>query len=174
MSPMQETAVIEFIRYNRWANRVLLDACDSLSDEQLSTPILGAYGTIHETLQHLVEAEAFYISLLTGDEPKAPYGADGSPTVAEMRAFSDELGATLIDLASQFHLGDMVDEKGEGRELRYKALALFIQIVNHGVEHRTNITTVLNQGLQDPPKVDGWAYLWAHPSRFDVIRVAEE
>jgi len=41
------------------------------------------------------------------------------------------------------------------------------QIMNHGVEHRTNITTILNQGLQTPPDVDGWGYLAALPDRFD-------
>jgi uncharacterized damage-inducible protein DinB len=44
---------------------------------------------------------------------------------------------------------------------------VYIQIINHGVEHRTNITTMLNQGLQKPPGVDGWGYLEAYPNRFD-------
>jgi hypothetical protein len=36
------------------------------------------------------------------------------------------------------------------------------------IEQRTNITTILNQGLQTPPDVDGWAYLDAHRDRFEL------
>ncbi len=171
---MVGTTLTEFIRYNSWANHRVLDACVQLSEEKLATPIPGAYGTIRETLVHLVEAEAFYISLLTGGEPKPPYESDEAPTVEQMRVFSDELGLALVNLANQFNPRDMVDEEGDGWELHYQAVALFIQIVDHGIEHRTNITTALNAGLQDPPEVDGWAYLWAHPDRFDVKRIGEE
>jgi uncharacterized damage-inducible protein DinB len=45
---------------------------------------------------------------------------------------------------------------------------VFIQIISHGIEHRTNITTVLNLGLQTPPQVDGWGYLESHADRFGL------
>jgi uncharacterized damage-inducible protein DinB len=58
-------------------------------------------------------------------------------------------------------------EEDEGKSF-YQARAVFLQIIDHGIEHRTNITTILNQGMQKPPEVDGWAYLAAHPERFDI------
>lgn len=171
---MVAAVLTEFIRYNNWANRQVLDACDKLSEEELATPIPGAFGTIRETVRHIIEAEAFYIGLLTGDAPQPPYEDNQVPTVAEMKTYSGDLGAALVELADQFKVEDMVYEEGDGWELHYRSLALFIQIVNHGVEHRTNITTVLNQGLQEPPKVDGWEYLWEHTDTFDVKRIGEE
>ncbi len=36
------------------------------------------------------------------------------------------------------------------------------------IEHRTNITTILNQGLAQPPGVDGWSYLLGNPARFEL------
>jgi hypothetical protein len=45
---------------------------------------------------------------------------------------------------------------------------VYNQIIIHGIEHRTNITTILNQGLLTPPEVDGWAYMDAHPDRFGL------
>ena len=63
---------------------------------------------------------------------------------------------------------DLVTEEEDGKQVHYQALAVFIQIINHGVEHRTNITTILNQGLAAPPQVDGWGYLDAHPDRFGM------
>ncbi len=171
---MVETSLTEFVRYNNWANRMVLEACQHLSEQQLAAEIPGAYGTISQTLKHLIEAEAFYVSLLKGDAPKPPYKSDGAPTVDELRDYRAQIGPILIDLANGFASDDMVDEVGEGWELHYRAVALFIQVINHGIEHRTNITTVLNQGLQEPPEVDGWAFLWAHPDRFDIKRIGEE
>ena len=55
-----------------------------------------------------------------------------------------------------------------GRKVHYEALAVFIQIVNHGIEHRTNITTILSHEQQTRPDVDGWGYLWTHTDRFDL------
>ena len=48
----------------------------------------------------------------------------------------------------------------------YKASLLFIRVINHGIEHRTNTTTIIS-GLELPaPEVDGWGYLFAHPEPF--------
>jgi hypothetical protein len=42
------------------------------------------------------------------------------------------------------------------------------QAVNHGVEHRTNITTILfQQGIQ-PPDLDGWEYVRLNPDRMEA------
>jgi uncharacterized damage-inducible protein DinB len=160
----------ELIRYNNWANRLVLDACKKLSDDQLATPIPGAYGTIRETLEHIVRAEAFYVELLTGDRPQPPFQWEARPGLDEVSDYADQVGRALIDVADRIRPTDPVDEQGEDWQLHYEALALFIQIIDHGIEHRTNITTILNQGLQEPPEVDGWAYLWAHPDRFDLKR----
>jgi len=61
-----------------------------------------------------------------------------------------------------------VHEEEDGNTLDYQARALFIQVINHGVEHRTNVTTILS-GLGLPaPEVDGWGYLFSHPDRFEL------
>lgn len=63
---------------------------------------------------------------------------------------------------------NLSSRRRRGNQFRYQALAVFIQIIDHGIEHRTNITTILNQGLLTPPDVDGWGYLNAHPDRFEL------
>ncbi len=45
--------------------------------------------------------------------------------------------------------------------------AVFIPIINHVVEPRTNITTILSAEQYTPPAVDGWGYLSAHLDRFN-------
>ena len=53
--------------HNLWANIKLFECCAGLSDEQLDSTIIGTFGTIRDTLQHIVGAERIE-RLLQGTE----------------------------------------------------------------------------------------------------------
>jgi uncharacterized damage-inducible protein DinB len=163
-----EPTFLEFILYNNWANQQVLQACQSLSEEQLGTKIPGAYGTIRETLGHMIRAEGYYLELLTGSFPRPALKWEAGPSVADMAAYAAQIGDALVEMAQSSRPTDEVIEEDEGKVFHYQARAVFLQIIDHGIEHRTNITTILNQGMQKPPEVDVWAYLAAHPERFDL------
>jgi uncharacterized damage-inducible protein DinB len=159
---------MEFIRYNNWANQQLLQACQNLSEDQLATTIPGAYGTIRDTLAHIIRAETYYLSLLTGSYPQPPFKWEERPNLTAMTPYATQVGEALVEMAQRVRPTDLILEEDDDEQFHYQSLAVFIQIINHGVEHRTNVTTILNQGLQAPPDVDGWAYLNAHPDRFGL------
>jgi uncharacterized damage-inducible protein DinB len=83
-----------------------------------------------------------------------------------MRAYAVQVGEALVDAIGRIGPNDLVYEEEEGNKFHYQAVVVFIQIINHGVEHRTNITTILSAAQQTPPGVDGWSYLSAYPERF--------
>src|SRR2546423_2013197 len=60
--------------HNVWASRTLLDRCKTLTPAQLTAPAVASYGTIIETLRHLVMTEAGYLRSLGG--PEASWHAD--------------------------------------------------------------------------------------------------
>jgi len=161
--------LIEFIQYNHWANQQVLQACQKLSEDQLATAMPGAYGTIRSTLEHIIRAEAGYLRLLTGNRPQPPFQWEDKPGVEEMSGYAGQVGDALLEAAQRISPTARIDQEIDGRQLHYQALAVFIQIINHGVEHRTNITTILNRGLQTPPDVDGWSYLLTHLDRFERV-----
>jgi uncharacterized damage-inducible protein DinB len=168
MDASSQTMMTEFILYNNWANQQVLQACQKLSEEQLAAVITGAYGTIRGTLEHIIRGETFYVRLLAGSCPQPSFKWQDQPSLAEMTTYAAQVGNALLDLAQRIRPTDLIIEEDDGKQFRYQALAVFIQIINHGVEHRTNITTVLNGGLMTPPAVDGWAYFEAHPDRFGL------
>lgn len=169
MNARSESTFMEFILYNNWANQQVLQACQNLSEDQLAAMIPGAYGTIRDTLGHIIRGEAHYLRLLTGSSPQPHFQWEAQPGLVEITVYATQVGKALVDTAERVRPTDQVVEEADGKLFYYHALALFIQIINHGIEHRTNITTILNQGLQTPPEVDGWAYLDAHPDRFDLM-----
>lgn len=167
METLPETTLAEFIRYNNWANQQVFEACQKLSEDRLAATLSGSYGTIRDTLKHIIEGEEFYVELLTGHRPQPSFQWEARPSLAEMRDYATQVGNTLADAIHHIRPTDRVHEEDQGNTFHYQALAVFIQIINHGVEHRTNITTILSAEQHTPPAVDGWGYLSAHLDRFD-------
>jgi uncharacterized damage-inducible protein DinB len=168
MENQPETSLIELIRYNNWANAQVLAACQELTAEQLSVVSPGAYGDIRHTLDHIIRAEADYVGRLTGDSLQPPFKWEDQPTLAVLSTFARRVAGALIDAIQRIPPTQIVHEEENGYTIDYQAIALFIQVINHGIEHRTNITTILSSLDLPAPEVDGWGYLFAHPDRFEL------
>jgi uncharacterized damage-inducible protein DinB len=167
MDTKTDTIFLEFIQYNNWANQQVLQACQRLSETQLDMNIPGAYGTIRATLEHIIRAETGYLRLLTGVRPQPPFKWEDKPGLEDIRQFSIQVGEKLVEMARNTPPTHLIEGEEDGKHYTYQALAVFIQVIDHGIEHRTNITTLLNQGMLTPPGVDGWEYLWSHKDRFE-------
>lgn len=50
-------------------------------------------------------------------------------------------------------------------------IAEFIRYNNWANQQVLAACQSLSQGLQTPPDMDGWGYLWAHPDRFEMKQV---
>ncbi len=168
MNSQPETTLVELIRYNNWANAQVLAACQQLTAEQLAASAPGAYGSIHRTLGHIVSAEADYVGRMTGAAPQPPFRWEDGPAVADIAAFAGQVAAALLDAVQRIAPTHLVHEEEEGQFIDYQARHLFMQAINHGIEHRTNITTILNALGVPLPEIDGWGYLSAHPERFEM------
>lgn len=67
-------------QHRRWANRKLLAAAESLSDDQLKRPCNIGQGSIWKSLTHLYAAEYVWLEALEGNEsPLAPGDRTGGP-----------------------------------------------------------------------------------------------
>jgi len=168
MENQPETTLLELIRYNNWANTQVFAACQKLTLDQLAATAPGAYGTIHRTLGHIIYAEADYVGRITGERPQPPFRWEDGPAVADISAFAVQVAVALLDAAQRTAPTHLVHEEEDGKFIDYQARHLFMQAINHGIEHRTNITTILS-GLGLPtPEVDGWGYLFSHPDQFGL------
>ena len=168
METQPETTLVELIRYNNWANAQVLAACQKLAAGQLAAAAPGSYGTIRDTLEHIVAADAGYVGRLTGNLPQPSFKRGDHAALAALSAFADQVAGALLDAAQRIPPTHIVHMEEDGKTFDYQARALFIQVINHGIEHRTNITTILS-GLGLPaPEVDGWSYLWSHPDQFEM------
>ena len=145
-------------RHNLWANVRILERCAGLTTEQLDATTVGAYGSIRDTLQHIVTAERSYLSRISTGQPyRRP--EDAPPwTLTEMTESVRASGTGLIEWAPKVQAGDTVQVNWEGAPRDVPKTILLTQAINHATEHRAQIMAILTQlGIQ-PPDLDSWTF----------------
>lgn len=149
----------DFYKHNLWANLRLLDACEQLTDAQLDARMEGVYGSVRETLMHLVSSEEGYAWRFnfTGAEPISPIEeSDPFPGFAELRRRIERSGKELIAMAEQADLDQVLHLDGGAYDA--EVIMVMMQAINHGVDHRSQIATLLSRQGIEPPCLDAWCY----------------
>ena len=146
-------------RHNRWANLRLLDTCAGLSDGQWQTGTSGTYGSVRDTLVHLLAAEQRYVTLLAGTQPPLLVSErEPFPGIDHLRTSAAWSGDALVAAAAEAAPDRIL--RGERRGERYElpVAVPLIQAINHATEHRAHIVTILSQQGIEPPEIDGWTF----------------
>lgn len=153
------TGLPDFFKYNLWANQRLLDTCAQLSDAQLDATRPGIFGSVRETLLHMLAAEEGYTRhfTFTGPAPTPPLKEfTAFPGFDELRRRAERSGQELISIAEQADLNQILYLDGGTYECTL--IINLIQAIDHGIDHRSQISTLLTQQGIEPPDLDGWSY----------------
>lgn len=144
--------------HNLWANLRLLEQCAELTGEQLDATISGTFGSIRDTLQHIVTSEQSYFSRISTGQPRR-YPEDAPPlTIAEMLELARTSGLGLIEWAPKVQADDSLQLDWDGTPRDVPKTIILTQVINHATEHRAQIMAILTQlGIQ-PPDLDSWSY----------------
>jgi uncharacterized damage-inducible protein DinB len=141
-----------------WANEQVLDALTALDDEQLASPVPGTYGSMLDTMRHIVGADDWYLYVLTGgvrdmiDEDTMSL-EDLRPVVREHGQAWSALLAEGRDPAEV-----VVAHRKDGTEGHASLGIRLAQAVHHGTDHRSQICTGLTALGIEPPYIDVWAF----------------
>jgi uncharacterized damage-inducible protein DinB len=140
-----------------WATLTLLDTCRDLTPEQLATTVPGTYGSIIDTLRHLVGADASYLELLSGGRSVALEHEERAG-IPELRAVMAQNGPTWQEVVAADLDPDLVviryrDDDSESHAPLGIRLA---QAIHHGTDHRSQVCTALTSLGIEPPAIDVW------------------
>lgn len=154
---MSKSLLGDAFAHHVWATLKLIDVCLELTPEQLQTSVPGTYGTILGTFQHLVAADASYLSVMRGQGGvDIGEGLDLPMLLAHMERNAAawlELLAQDLDPEAIF-----VRHRDDGSESRAPLGIRLAQVLHHGTDHRSQICTALTTlGIQ-PPEIDVWDY----------------
>lgn len=146
-------------RHHRWSWLELFDELQKLPADvlQLTTP--GVYGTIHETITHtLLNERRFIEAIKTSAAVRLAPMPDPLPSLADLRAHFEADAEDLIAAAETTTAETMITGSYGGKTYELPAVLPLFQSYNHGVEHRTDVTTILAAHGYELPAVHLWAY----------------
>jgi uncharacterized damage-inducible protein DinB len=144
--------------HHLWANLSLLERCAGLTGAQLDATVVGGYGSIRDTWEHIVAAEQSYFSRISTGQPRRRPADAPQLTLAEMMESARTTGAGLIEWAGRVQAGDTVEIDWDGEPRQVPKTILLTQAINHATEHRAQIMVILTQLGIEPPELDAWSY----------------
>ena len=155
---MTRPLLADAFAHHVWATRRLLDACRTLSPEQLATAAPGTFGSIIDTMRHLVGADAAYLFALTGGRwPMLDESSMGPAELSTaMERHAGEWAALLeADLDPDAVVIRYRDDGSEG----HAPLGIRVaQALHHGSDHRSQVCTTLTLLGIEPPAIDVWDF----------------
>jgi uncharacterized damage-inducible protein DinB len=141
-----------------WATLQLFDVCQALGPEQLETAVPGTYGSILDTMRHLVAADSSYLFVTTRGrtQPIDEEDMDLTALKAEMEGHGDAWSSLLAE-------GPDPDEvlerhRDDGSETHAPMGIRLAQALHHGTDHRSQICTALTTLGVEPPGIDVWDF----------------
>jgi uncharacterized damage-inducible protein DinB len=141
-----------------WASLRVLDACRTLTPEQLETTVPGTYGSILDTARHLVGSDCWYLFVMT--DGSVPQIDEDHMDLDELREAMEANHAHWTSLLAEDRDPDMIiiRRHDDGSETRAPMGIRLAQAVHHGTDHRSQICTALTTLGIEPPLIDVWDF----------------
>jgi uncharacterized damage-inducible protein DinB len=155
---MTKTLLDDAFAHHVWATLRVFDVCEELSSEQLQTFARGTYGTILDTLRHIVGADASYLFATTGGRVQ-PIDEE-TMELPELRSLMEGYGRVWSSFLAEDLDPDriVVRLRDDGSETHAPLGIRLAQALHHGTDHRSQICTALTSLGIEPPAIDVWDF----------------
>ncbi|MCO6044385.1 DinB family protein [Aeoliella sp. ICT_H6.2] len=167
---MQYTTILQdMFAHNDWANAKLYDLSSDLTDTQLDEPREMGFGSLRNTLFHMLEAERVWLGRWRG-EPAPPLARDAEGlSISEIRARAASVASDRNELvaseATDNFTRQVTFKDGQQNEWTFTLGDLMNHVVNHGMHHRAQALSYLKSfGRKVPGGLDYLFYKIAYPS----------
>ena len=165
---MPRSPLADAFAHHVWATLKLIDTCETLSDEQLQTSAPGVYGSIIDTLRHIVASDRGYLAVVSGGRVERM--DDERLTLAAARSVmeldGEEWARVLAELDDPERI--VVRQRPDGSANRSPAGIRLAQALHHGTDHRSQICTILTTLGIEPPDIDVWEF-GVHEGRVEEL-----
>lgn len=138
----------QYAAYNLWANKLLTDDVNQLSEEQITKEIVSSFPSIYKTFKHMMEVEnVWWERLKLAEHTTLPGWFSGN---------FDELSKKLLQSSQQWL--DWVSNANEANinhvfayqntkkeQFKQPVYEVLLHLFNHETYHRGQIVTMLRQ-----------------------------
>jgi uncharacterized damage-inducible protein DinB len=149
--------------YNHWANQRVLDAAESLNEEQLFQELGKSWGSVHHTLVHMMNAEWIWLERWKGTSPREWLPFDDFPSVDAIRSYWAGITRDLLSFVEKLTPESLrlTLSYTNSRGIAHQAplWLLMGHLVNHGTHHRGELTAMFAL-LEVPHKENDFYYYY--------------
>jgi len=153
---MARTSALEAaFAHHVWATITLIDACEALSSEQRQYEVPGTRGPIVETLAHLVDSDTWDLAIIEDRDLAAVQ--DAGPDLGMIRGVMSENGAGWSSFLSRAPDADEMITEIDPTDGFRRVASIGMRLagtLDHGSDHRSQISTALTTLGITPPKLD--------------------
>ena len=155
---MSRSLLEDAFGHHVWATLRVIDTCVALRPEQLQTAVPGTYGSILETMRHLVGADSSYLFSMTGG--RTALIEEDHMDLPELRAAMGANGIAWSALLAEDPDPEavVVRHRDDGSETHAPMGIRLAQALHHGTDHRSQICTALTTLGMEPPAIDVWDF----------------
>lgn len=153
------------MQHDTWATEKLIERCRKLTPEQLELTTPGTYGTIRATLQHIVSSDEGYLVRLQGKVlHEVPFRANDPATLDDIATHLTHVKAAVERLFSgpPIDPGRVIPDTplrlAGAPRVEMAAWAPATQLIYHGVDHRSQIDTILSAHGLETIDLQVWPY----------------
>jgi len=144
--------------YGYWANKKLFEVMSQLTSEQFTQTVAGSYGSIRNTLVHVLSAEWGWLDRCGGPERGPALRPDDYPTVESLLKTWGTVEGYVREFLSNLKDEDLartVEFTNPRGEKRSGVLGALLQHgATHGVHHRGQVALLLRSLGYTPGNFD--------------------
>lgn len=133
--------------YNYWANRKLFGVLSQLTPEEFTKSVAGSYGSVRNTLVHVMSAEWGWLDRCGGHSRGPKLKGDDYPTVDSLVAAWARVEGYVREFLSTMSDADLardVEYSPDGVARRSMPIGALLQhSVIHGTHHRGQVAMLL-------------------------------
>lgn len=149
--PSSDPAAI-LLAHDRWANRQMIDACRTLTNDEFHQSFEMGLGSLHNTLAHNVGVIRGWGDFLAGRAQRERLEDQGPFTCDQLASLLDPISH---DFASHtpptMDAADLVTGERGGKEYSFTRGAVLTHVTTHNMHHRAQCCNMLRQLGQEGP-----------------------
>jgi len=150
-------------RYNRWANKRILDTAANVTTEQFLASDSYPHGGLRGTLTHTLFAEWIWRNRWQGESPTERIEPEEFSTLDSLRArwLEEEkaLDAFVQSLTDEKLNSPFQYKNTRGEPLENILWQVMLHLVNHGTQHRGEAAAMLTELGHSPGDIDFIVFL---------------
>lgn len=144
---MDKETITLLFEYNAWANHRTEEACEGVSTAQFLQQAGGSFGSVRNTLSHIMDVEWLYHERWQGRSPARFPKPEDYPDLTSIRTRWQTVESDIkrfVKKLPEQEIGHVIEFRNtKGIIYRHPLWETMQHLVNHSTYHRGQVTTLL-------------------------------